>query len=71
MLEKPLTEIAAVTDETPGIGVTFNLFFIHSFRIIFPGSEIIGVPASDIRDIIFPDFISLIIFSTLLFSLNL
>ena len=33
------------------------LLLIHSLTNIEPGSEILGVPASDIKEIIFPDFI--------------
>ena len=36
-----------------------------------PGSEIVGVPASEIKEIIFLFFKSLIIFSKTFFSLNL
>jgi len=39
--------------------------------MIFPGSEIIGVPASDIIEIIFSDFINSIILLTFFISLNL
>ena len=35
---------------------------IHSLTKIEPGSEILGVPASDIKEIIFPDFRYSIIF---------
>ena len=47
------------------------LFFIHSFITIFPGSEIVGVPASDINDTIFFDLRISIIFLKFLVSLNL
>ena len=45
------------TDEGPGIGKMFILFFIHSFIKIIPGSEILGVPASEIKEIIELDFL--------------
>ena len=51
--ENPLIEIAAETADGPGIGNTFILLSIHSFTKIFPGSDIVGVPASEINDIIF------------------
>ena len=36
-------------------------FLIHSFTMINPGSEIIGVPASEIMDILSPLLIDCII----------
>ena len=45
--------------------------FKHSFIKTHPGSEILGVPASEIRDIIDPDFNNLIILFKFFFSLNL
>ncbi len=54
-MENPLTDIAAVTAETPGIGTILILFSIHAFTIILPGSDISGVPASEIREIVFFD----------------
>ena len=36
-----------------------------------PGSEILGVPASDIKEIIYPSLINLIILVRFFFSLNL
>ena len=47
-----------------------NLTFL-SLTNIEPGSEILGVPASDIKEIIFLDFKYSIIFTTFFFSLNL
>ena len=45
-------EIAVVTADAPGRGIISILFFIHSLINIAPGSEIVGVPASDINEII-------------------
>ena len=45
-----------ITDEAPGIGITGILLLIHSLTNIFPGSEIAGVPASEISEIILPLF---------------
>ena len=47
------------------------LFFIHSFTKTKPGSEILGVPASDISEINLPDFKYSIICNVFFFSLNL
>ena len=69
--EKPLIDTAVETAETPGIGITFILFLTHSLTKIDPGSEILGVPASEIKEIISPDFKRLIILSKFLVSLNL
>ncbi len=71
MSEKPLIEKAAVVADGPGIGLTFISFFMHSLINIFPGSEIVGVPASAINETILFDFKILIIFSRFFFSLNL
>ena len=38
-----------VTEETPGIGIIGIFFETHSLISILPGSEITGVPASEIR----------------------
>ena len=48
----PLTESAELTAYAPGIWYMFILFFMHSLISIFPGSEIAGVPASEIKDTI-------------------
>ena len=69
--EKPLIETAAATAEGPGIGNILISLLIHSLTKIEPGSEILGVPASYIKEIIFPDFKYSIIFTTFFFSLNL
>ena len=47
-----------MTADGPGIGITLIFFFLANFIKNSPGSEIKGVPASDIKDIIFPSFIS-------------
>ena len=57
--------------EGPGMGNILISLLIHSLTKIEPGSEILGVPASDIKEIIFPDFRYSIIFTTFFFSLNL
>ena len=44
-------DAAVVTEETPGIGIIGMFFETHSFKSILPGSEMTGVPASEIRDI--------------------
>ena len=44
-------EAVAVTEETPGIGIIVIFFKTHSLISILPGSEITGVPASEISDI--------------------
>ena len=41
--------IAVVIDETPGTGTTLIFCFIHSLISDRPGSDNIGVPASEIR----------------------
>ena len=64
-------DIAVETAEAPGIGIIFTLLLTHSFISIDPGSEILGVPASEIKDIIAPSFYSLITLDKFFFSLNL
>ena len=71
MSEKPLIDTADVTAEAPGIGYISILFFTHSLTKILPGSEIAGVPASEISETIFFDFKISIIFSKFFISLNL
>ena len=68
---KPDEDIAVVTADTPGIGNIFILFLIHSFIKIKPGSEIVGVPASEIIETISPFLIFSIIVKAVFFSLNL
>jgi len=46
--ENPLAATAVVTADGPGIEYILRLFLIHSFTKTNPGSEILGVPASDI-----------------------
>ena len=58
--ENPLELIAAITDETPGIGETIIFFLCASEITISPGSDIDGVPASDTKAISFPSKRSLI-----------
>ena len=69
--ENPLIEIAAATADGPGIGKISIPLSIHSLTNIEPGSEILGVPASDIKEIIFPDLRYSIILIRFFFSLNL
>src|SRR3990167_3949007 len=49
---KPEADNAAITAEAPGIGITSTLsrrlFLILEINIV-PGSEIVGVPASDTK----------------------
>ena len=52
LLEKPLTDTAAVTEEGPGIGNIFIFFLTHSSTISLPGSDNAGVPASDTNETI-------------------
>ena len=52
--ENPLIDTAERTDEGPGTGIISMCFFTHSLIKIDPGSEIPGVPASEIREIINP-----------------
>ena len=63
--------MAVATADGPGIGTILILFLTHSFTKTEPGSEIAGVPASEIKDINFPDFKYSIIFKVFFFSLNL
>ena len=60
-------DIAVATADAPGIGIILMLFLTHSLTKTEPGSEIPGVPASEIRDIIFPDFKYSIILNILVF----
>ena len=69
--EKPLIDTAVETAEGPGIGVILILFLTHSFTNIAPGSEILGVPASDINEIIFLDLRRSMILFKFFDSLNL
>ena len=52
LLEKPLTDTAAVTEEGPGIGYMFIFFLTHSSTISLPGSDNAGVPASETNETI-------------------
>ena len=49
--EKPLAANAAITELGPGILKIFIFSFNASFTKTEPGSEMHGVPASDIREI--------------------
>ena len=66
-----LIDTDEITDEGPGIENIFNSFSMHSLTRIDPGSDIHGVPASDIIDTILLLSIRLITFFKLFFSLNL
>ena len=69
--EKPLIDIPAPTDEGPGIGKISIELLTHSWISNLPGSDIVGVPASDIKQIIFFWARLFIISSTFSLSLNL
>jgi hypothetical protein len=45
---------AFIKAHAPGTGIISILFFIASFTISSPGSDIAGVPASDTKAILFP-----------------
>ena len=45
-------DTAVLTADAPGKGVTFIFSFTHSLTKIDPGSDIAGVPASDIKETI-------------------
>ena len=68
---KPLTETAVVTAEGPGSGTTSIFCLKHSLIKIAPGSYILGVPASEINEIILFSFNKLTIFDKFFTSLNL
>ena len=53
MSENPLIDTAEITDDGPGIEKIFIFFLTISFIRIDPGSEIHGVPASEIIETIF------------------
>ena len=59
------------TADGPGIGKTSILLKKHSFTSIAPGSDMDGVPASEISETIKFDFNISIIFDKFFFSLNL
>ena len=50
--EKPLADKDVFTADAPGSGVILMFSFTHSFTNIAPGSEIPGVPASEISEMI-------------------
>ena len=64
-------DAVAVTEETPGIGIIGIFFETHSLISILPGSEITGVPASEIRDMMLYFLISETISLEIFLSLNL
>ena len=57
---KPEAIKAVAKAEGPGSGITAISFLMHSCTKIKPGSEMTGIPASDISAIFFPSFISAI-----------
>ena len=59
---------AAVTAEGPGIGCIFKFSSIHLLMSIIPVSEIVGVPASDIKETILLFFIKSITLMLIFFS---
>ena len=59
------------TEEAPGIGKISILLTRHSLTNIAPGSEIEGVPASEIKETIQSDFKISTILVKFFFSLNL
>ena len=64
-------ETAEETADAPGIGKISILLTTHSLTNIAPGSEIDGVPASEIKETTDPDFKISITFDKFFFSLNL
>ena len=70
----PETLRAVVTAEAPGIGTISIFSSIHALINLYPGSLIVGVPASEINAILLPSFNRLIIlgvFSFFQFSFDL
>ena len=63
--------VAVVIAETPGTGNILRFFLIHSLKRTKPGSDKIGVPASEIKAIFSPLAIELITNGNNFFSLNL
>ena len=49
-------DTADETADGPGNGIMFISFLMHSLTNNVPGSEMLGVPASDTREIIRPCF---------------
>ena len=56
LFENPLIETAAMAAEDPGTGNMLILFLMHSLIKTPPGSEIVGVPASEMIEIILFSF---------------
>ena len=71
MFEKPLIETTAATAEDPGTGNISILFLMHSFIKTPPGSEIVGVPASEMIEIILFSFNKFNTYLIFFYSLNL
>ena len=60
-----------MTAEEPGIGHTLNFSSIHLLISIIPGSEMVGVPASEINETTLFFLIKSITLLLIFFSLNL
>ena len=71
MSENPLIDTAEIAADGPGTGIISISFLIHSFTKIAPGSDMLGVPASQISETIRFYFSNFIIFDRFFFSLNL
>lgn len=59
---KPDSVMATMTEEGPGKESRGIPWLVHSLISLYPGSEISGVPASDISATFLPAFSSLMIF---------
>ena len=57
-MSKPDTEIAAMVADGPGTGITLTPKLRADLTKNSPGSDIRGVPASEIKEILFPLVIS-------------
>ena len=70
---RPHAEYAAIRDDAPGKGITFFLFFNKDLINLDPGSDMVGVPASETRakDLLSISVIMLSIFFSSLCSLRL
>ena len=60
-MPKPLPAKAVITDVGPGKEINLKLFLIISAVSLKPGSDIRGVPESEIKPPVRPFFIRLII----------
>ena len=56
MSENPLIATAVDTADGPGIGIILISLVMHSLIKIAPGSEMLGIPASETNEIIDPNF---------------